>query len=147
MPQIEKSLGAVPDLKARLTGSPLPLPGETGPSPASRPAPYDIDLPQPAGGGRSGTGKRGGSPLPIPGDDIPGLDNIEGPSRFPELPDIVRRGGTQVPGPSGGSLEEIIRQILANTLGFKNGGILAFILKIIFSRWFLGFLTRILFRR
>jgi len=103
------------------------------------------NLPQTAGGGRSG-GTAGRSPLPLPGDDIPGID---GPSRFPQLPDIIRKGGRQiqVPGPSGGSLDEIIRQILANVLGFKNSGVLAWILKIIFSRWFLGLLSRILFRR
>ena len=68
---------------------------------------------------------------------------------------MIRRRGReiQIPAPgngggaAGGSLEEIIRQILANTLGFKNSGILAFILKVIFSRWFLGLISRILFRR
>lgn len=134
MPQIEKSIAALPAL-----GSPLPLPGE------------NPTLPRTSGSGSGSTAGRGGSPLPIPGDDIPG---VEGPSRFPQLPDIIRRGGRdiQVPAPGGGgagggSLDEIIRQILANALGFKNTGILAFILKIIFSRWFLGLLSRILFRR
>ncbi|MEQ1719035.1 MAG: DUF937 domain-containing protein [Hyphomicrobium sp.] len=152
MPQIEQSLDAIPDLKAKLAGSPLPIPGERRPGPSSRPAPFDIDLPQSAGGGRSSTGGggMGGSPLPSPGVDIPGLDgpSIDGPSRFPQLPDVIRRGGTQVPGPSGGgALEDVIRQILANVLGFKNTGILAWILKIVFSRWFMGLLARILFRR
>lgn len=122
MPQIEKSvksLGAI--------GSPLSLPGET---PAS--APSGNMAPQ--------------RPLPIPGDNIPGLD---GPSRFPQLPDVIRRQGReiQVPAPGGsgtGSLDDIIREILANTLGFKNSGILAFILKVIFSRWFMGLVGRIL---
>lgn len=145
MPQIEKSV-------ASLAGSPLPLPGERGPVPRQQTSPLDLDLPQSSGGGRSGTGGRGGSPLPIPGDDIPGIDRTDGPSRFPDLPDIIRRGGRdiQVPSPTGGgtgSLDTIIRDILANALGFKNSGILAFILKIIFSRWFLGLLSRILFRR
>ncbi|MEZ5897966.1 MAG: DUF937 domain-containing protein [Hyphomicrobiaceae bacterium] len=137
MPQIEKAMHAMP----AIPGSPLPLPGEPrGSIPQNHP-----NLPQTAGGGRSG-GTAGRSPLPLPGDDIPG---IEGPSRFPQIPDIIRKGGRQiqVPGPTGGSLDEIIRQILANVLGFKNSGVLAWILKIIFSRWFLGLLSRILFRR
>ena len=135
MPQIEKALSALPASSA----SPLPLPGERPSFPKG-----NLDLPQSSGGGRSGTPGR--SPLPVPGDNIPG---IEGPSRFPRIPDIIRRGGReiQVPGPSGGSLDEIIRQILANVLGFKNTGVLGWILKIILSRWFLGLLSRILFRR
>lgn len=133
MPQIEKSLAGtnVPGLKA----APLPLPGEKGSTP--------LNFPQTSSTGRSG------SPLPLPGDDIPGID---GPSRFPDLPDVIRRRGRQIevpqPGGSGtGSLDEVIRQILANVLGFKNTGILGFLLKIIFSRWFMGLITRILFRR
>lgn len=124
---------AMPKIEKALAAAPLPLPGAT-------------QAPRPAAGGAKG------SPLPLPGDNIPG---IEGPSRFPELPDVIRRSGRQIqiPAPGnggsvgGGSLDEIIRQILANTLGFKNSGILAFILKVIFSRWFLGLISRILFRR
>lgn len=127
---------AMPKIEKALAAAPLPLPGAT---PARQ-------APRPASGGAKG------SPLPLPGDSIPG---IEGPSRFPELPDVIRRSGRQIqiPAPGngggvgGGSLDEIIRQILANTLGFKNSGILAFILKVIFSRWFLGLISRILFRR
>lgn len=127
---------AMPKIEKALAAAPLSLPGATPARPAQRTA----------GGAK-------GSPLPLPGDSIPG---IEGPSRFPDLPDVIRRSGRQIqiPSPgngggggSAGSLDEIIRQILANTLGFKNGGILAFILKIIFSRWFLGLISRILFRR
>lgn len=122
MPQIEKSVSALPAV-----GSPLPLPGEA-------------PLP------RGGTSSAPQRPLPIPGDDIPGLD---GPSRFPQLPDIIRRSGRQVqvpaPGQGGASpLDEVIRQILANVLGFRNGGVLAFILKVLFSRWFMGLIGRIL---
>ncbi len=126
---------AMPKIETALAAAPLTLPGA---APARSP--------QRAAGGAKG------SPLPLPGDSIPG---IEGPSRFPDMPDVIRRSGRQIqipsPGNGGGggagSLDDIIRQILANTLGFKNGGILAFILKIIFSRWFLGLISRILFRR
>lgn len=136
MPQIEKSLSALP----ALSGSPLPLPGERPAAPRDGPS---LDLPRTGGGGAMAPQR----PLPLPGDDIPGLD---GPSRFPQLPDVIRRRGreVQVPDPSGdgssGPLDGMIRDILANVLGFKNGGILAFILKILFSRWFMGFVGRIL---
>lgn len=137
MPQIEKAIQALP----AISGSPLPLPGDP---PAATPQSHP-NLPQTAGGGRSG-GTAGRSPLPLPGDNIPG---IEGPSRFPRIPDIIRRGGREVriPGPSGGSLDEIIRQILARTLGFNNSGIMAWIMKIIFSTWFLKLVSRLLFGR
>lgn len=124
---------AMPKIEKALAAAPLTLPGAS-----------------PARSAQRAAGGAKGSPLPLPGDSIPG---IEGPSRFPDMPDVIRRSGRQVrvPSPdsggSAGSLDEIIRQILANTLGFKNGGILAFILKIIFSRWFLGLISRILFRR
>lgn len=131
MPKIEKSLAGV----SQLSGSPLPVPGE---APASRPATAGSN-------GASGGAMEPQRPLPIPG-DIPGLD---GPSRFPQLPDVIRRRGreVQVPMPDGdgtGSLDSMIRDILANALGFKNGGIIAFILKILFSRWFMGLVGRII---
>lgn len=146
MPQIEKSLSA-----ASLAGSPLPLPGE-GPIVQRPSAPIDMSpaniprSPAPSGSGGTMAPQR---PLPLPGDDIPGID---GPSRFPQLPDVIRRRGReiQVPDPTGdsgsgaGPLDGMIRDILANVLGFKNGGIIAFILKLLFSRWFMGLVGRIL---
>ncbi len=145
MPQIEKSVSA-------LAGSPLPLPGEPDPVPRQTRNPLDIDLPQSSGGGRSATsgsgGGAGGSPLPLPGDDIPGLDRTTGPSRFPELPDIIRRGGRdiQIPSPGGGgtgSLDTIIRDILANALGFKPTGIVGWIIKYVLYRVVSSVLRRI----
>ncbi len=128
--------------------SPLPLPGER---PLNIPGPstvdFDLDLPKPGGGSGGGMGGATvgtGNPLPIPGDEIPGINDGESaPSRFPQLPDIIRRGGTQAPGPGGGSLEDIIRSILGNLLGFKNGGIMSWIINLLLSKWFLGFLMRI----
>ncbi|MGL4394972.1 MAG: DUF937 domain-containing protein [Hyphomicrobium sp.] len=145
--------GAAPVLSSKLAElpalarSPLPLPGDRLP-PASPPSnDWSIDLPQPSGSGGGGIGGTVGHsrPLPLPGDDIPGLGRGR-TTQLPELPDIIRRGGTRVPGPTGGSLEEIIRSILGNLLGFKNTGVLGWIAKIVLSRWFLGFVQRILSR-
>ena len=147
---IEKTVAKVPSLNlGEMRGrSPLPLPGERLPPASSQGGQggggWDTGLPQPAGGSGGGMGGTvGGSPLPIPGDDIPGINE---PSRFPQLPDIVRKGGPQVPGPGGGSLDDIIRSILASVLGFKNGGILSWIVKLLLSRWFMGLVRRILSR-
>lgn len=147
---IEKTVAKVPSLNlGEMRGrSPLPLPGERLPPASSQGGQggggWDKGLPQAAGGSGGGMGGTvGGSPLPIPGDDIPGINE---PSRFPQLPDIVRKGGPQVPGPGGGSLDDIIRSILASVLGFKNGGILSWIVKLLLSRWFMGLVRRILSR-
>lgn len=132
----------VPELAVSRNGSPLPLPGEvpmdSGPSSGGGAS----------GGGRWGSEDRadaepqqrpapqrparpisGGSPLPLPGDHIPGLgrdaphqDDAPDDNPFNNLPDIIRRGGVQVPG--GGSLENVIRSILGGLLGFQNRGIL-----------------------
>lgn len=135
--------GGVPGLGISAGGSPLPLPGDDFPDVRQQAGPPNStgrgELPRPSRGG----GTTGGGPLPIPGDDIPGLDP---PGRFPNLPDIVRRGGTQIPGPDGGSLDDIIRSILGGLLGFRNGGVISWILKIIFARWFMGLVRRILSR-
>lgn len=147
-------LRGVPGLNISAGGSPLQLPGDdvdVAPEPDaetntgnSRSGQWN-DLPRPSGGGGGmGGAIGGGNPLPIPGDDIPGLDR---PGRFPGLPDVVRRGGTQIPGPNGGSLEDIIRSILGGLLGFQGGGgIMSWIFKIIFARWFMGFIRRMLSR-
>ena len=146
-PPFVERLGRIPGLEISAGGSPLPMPGDDIPDADWRGSSggnggnagrggAPLDLPRPGGsGGGMGGATGGGSPLPIPGDDIPGLDV---PTRFPKLPDVVRRGGTQVPGPQGGSLDDIIRSILGGLLGFKNTGILAWIMNIIFSRWFLS---------
>lgn len=188
MPHLERIAANASQLTAMLPAhGPLPLPGERPMAPESAPdegspgGQWNINLPNASGGsGRSGTSggtgsgpSSGGSPLPIPGDRIPGVNDNDAPSRFPRLPDIVRRGGRQIPipddadgddgggpvsipgGGSGGgpvvipgrgSLDQIIRQILANVLGFKNGGILSWIVNLLLSRWVLGLVGRIIRR-
>ena len=144
--QISERFGGLAAISGR---RPLPLPGEPPLNiPDNATGDFDLDLPKASGGSGGGMGGAtvgSGSPLPIPGDDIPGI-NDETPSRFPQLPDVIRRGGTQVPGPSGGSLEDIIRSILGNLLGFKNGGVLSWIVNLLLSKWFLGFVMRIVRR-
>jgi hypothetical protein len=89
-----------------------------------------------------------GSPLPIPGDSIPGVgrgapnDNPDNP--YDRLPDIIRRGGVQVPG--GGSLENVIRSILGGLLGFQNRGIVGTILQMLLIRFLPGILKSIFSR-
>ena len=159
-PVFTQRFGGIPGLGISAGGSPLPMPGDDIPEPGNRGGRggassdaggggqnggWNIDLPRPGGSGGGMDGSTGGGgPLPIPGDSIPGLDR---PSRFPNLPDVVRRGGTQIPGPQGGSLEEIIRSILGSLLGFQGGGgIISGLIKLFFARWFLGFVKRMLSR-
>ncbi len=145
---LAQRLSSIPGLNISAGGSPLQLPGDAAPEadPSEGNSRQWNDLPKPSGSGGGGMGGAigGGNPLPIPGDDIPGLDR---PGRFPGLPDVVRRGGTQVPGPNGGSLEDIIRSILGSLLGFQGGGgILSGIVKLFFARWFMGFIRRMFSR-
>lgn len=92
-----------------------------------------------------------GGPLPVPGDNIPGVgrnaprmpDNAPaegGNNPFENLPDIIRRGGTQVPG--GGSLEEMIRSIVGGLLGFKNRGMIGNIVQALIIRWLVNLARR-----
>ena len=154
-PAFTERFGGIPGLGVSAGGSPLPMPGDDipeadddtggGRSAGNQGGGWHQELPRPGGsGGGMGGATSGGGPLPIPGDDIPGLDQ---PSRFPNLPDVVRRGGVQVPGPQGGSLGEIIRTILGSLLGFQGGGgVLSGLIKLFFARWFLGFIKRMLSR-
>lgn len=96
----------------------------------------------------SGSGR-----LPGPGDSIPGLGRQAPPSEpgapsnnpFENLPDIIRRGGTQVPG--GGSLEDIIRSIVGGLLGVKNRGMIGNIVQALVIRWVVNLVRRFFTRR
>jgi hypothetical protein len=90
-----------------------------------------------------------GQPLPIPGDNIPGLGRSS--PRYPEqqnpyerLPDIVRRGGQQIP-EGGDSLENIIRSIFGSVLG-SNRGVIGTMIQLFLIRW-LASLARRIFSR
>ncbi len=86
------------------------------------------------------------SPLPIPGDDIPGVGRRtpNSPNPFENLPDIIRRGGTQAPG--GGSLEAIIRSILGSLLGTQNRGVIGTMIQGLILRWLINFVRRMFTR-
>jgi hypothetical protein len=97
-----------------------------------------------------------GNPLPVPGDNIPGVgrrnryqepdpdqDDQQDNNPYSRLPDIVRRGGQRVPGPDGGSLEDVIRSILGNLLG-SNSGVIGTMIKLFLVRWIVSLLSRVL---
>lgn len=149
-PALQKVVSSVPGFVGA-GGSPLPMPGErlppagssndwtsgNGPAPRSSPAgPIDP-----------------GQPLPIPGDNIPGLGR-KSRRQYPEpddddpyqrLPDIIRRGGEQVPGQGGGSLEDIIRSIFGKVLG-SNRGVIGTMIQLFLIRWLASLARRILSR-
>lgn len=101
-------------------------------------------------------------PLPIPGER-----SSSGRSSKPygDLPDIIRRGGTRIPGgeaprepsgkgqggsielpPGGGSLDSIIRDVLGGIVGFQSKGVIGWIIRFILVRWGWGFIQSILRR-
>jgi Bacterial protein of unknown function (DUF937) len=172
-PEFARLVRNVPALAVSRNGSPLPLPGEVpmdgGSSSQSsdRGGTWGSDEtsdaderergPQP----RSSRSSNGGGPLPLPGDRIPGTgrDQPRGQPRgqpqgqpggqpqdnpFENLPDIIRRGGVEVPG--GGSLENVIRSILGGLLGFQNRGILGSLLQLFLVRFLPAILKRIFSR-
>ncbi len=156
-PSIAKVAGSIPGFGGA-GGSPLPLPGDIFSPPArtSDDAAPD-DQTQYAPPQRTERGPiDAGRPLPVPGDNIPGLGRQNrapqpGPDSDPDqddnpysrLPDIVRRGGQQVPGPDGGSLENIIRSILGNLLG-SNSGVVGTMIKLFLVRWIVSLIRSLL---
>ncbi len=155
-PAIAKVASTIPGFSGA-GGSPLPMPGDTFPptgrdvytQPDDRPPFAGSASDKPSGPSRP---INGGSPLPVPGDDIPGLGRrgrYPGPASedddnpYSRLPDIVRRGGQQVPGPDGGSLENVIRSILGNLLG-SNSGIVGTMIKLFLIRWIVSIVRRVL---
>ncbi len=85
-----------------------------------------------------------GNPLPVPGDNIPGVGRRAPNNPFENLPDIIRRGGTQAPG--GGSLEAVIRQILGSLLGNGNRGVIGTMIQGLILRWVVNFIRRMFMR-
>ena len=160
-PEFNRLMRNVPALAMSRNGSPLPLPGEvpmdsgssggggswgTGAgSGSSQDQNADTEEAPPVRQAPSRQSRpiSGGSPLPIPGDSIPGVGRDQRQDDPPDnpygnLPDIIRRGGVQVPG--GGALENVIRSILGSLFGFQNRGILGSLFQLLLIR----FLPRIL---
>ncbi len=152
-PAIAKAAGNIQGFSGA-GGSPLPMPGDIFPpagssgndaTPDYRPSNSD-----------SSAAPRGpidaGNPLPVPGDTIPGLgrrnrypapDSDADDNPYSRLPDIVRRGGQRVPGPNGGSLENVIRSILGNLLG-SNSGVVGTMIKLFLIRAVVSLVRRVL---
>jgi Bacterial protein of unknown function (DUF937) len=151
-PEFNRLIRNVPELAMSLKGSPLPLPGEVpmdsgpagrGGSPGSDTVNDRQPPARPAQQQRPSRPISGGSPLPLPGDSIPGAgrdapdgnapDDNSGDSPYSRLPDIIRRGGVEVPG--GGTLENVIRTILAGLLGYKSRGLLGSLFQMFLIRF------------
>ena len=153
-PAFQKLLRDIPGLVSA-GGSPLPLPGDTIPPAAPyNPAPVNIPkngIPKNGAGTPSSGSIDAGRPLPIPGDNIPGLGRRQAPDRVPDnpfdrLPDVVRRGGgPSVPGPQGGSLEDVIRSIIGSLLG-SNRGVIGTMIQLFLIRWIASLIRGILSR-
>ena len=94
------------------------------------------------------TGSR--SPLPLPGDQMPNVPG-RGDNPYGDLSDILRRGGQiQLPGNGGGVggsvLWSIVRNVIGSALGFKGGGIMSWLFRMIVMRFGWGLLKTILGR-
>ncbi|MBK9080182.1 MAG: hypothetical protein IPL91_14310 [Hyphomicrobium sp.] len=93
-------------------------------------------------------GCRKPQPLPLPGDNIPGVGrrapSNPNPNPFENLPDIIRRGGTEMPG--GGSLEAIIRSVLGSLLGTQNRGVIGTLIQGLILRWLVNLVRRMFTR-
>lgn len=95
-------------------------------------------------------------PLPLPGEVPRG-----GGSRYDDLSDVLERGGFKlpkggggsslppslpgdIPAGGGGTLNGIVRAILAALLGFQSRGIVGWLVRLVVLRWGWGFVQRIL---
>lgn len=149
-PALQKVVSSVPGLTAA-SGSPLRLPGDALP-PAGSSNDWSSGNGQSSPERAPGGPIDAGQPLPIPGDNIPGLGRKSGRSYpqpddddpYQRLPDIIRRGGQQVPG-GGGSLEDIIRSIFGKVLG-SNRGVIGTMIQLFLIRWLASLARRFLSR-
>jgi hypothetical protein len=149
-PALAQVVSRVPSLVGA-GGSPLPLSGDTLPPADS--SNWTPGNGRPAPGTSPGGPIDPGQPLPIPGDNIPGLGRKSGrryaqpdeDDPYQRLPDIIRRGGQQVPGDNGGSLEDIIRSIFGKVLG-SNRGIIGTMIQLFLIRWLASLARRVLAR-
>jgi hypothetical protein len=106
---------------------------------------------QAGGSGQLDGGFANQQPLPVPGG--PSSDDLgpRGGGRdggFRDLSDILRRRGGRLPQQTGGgSLWGILREIIASAMGFKNGGAMSWIIRLILFRVAWPILRRMLFGR
>ncbi|MEM9355347.1 MAG: DUF937 domain-containing protein [Pseudomonadota bacterium] len=139
--------------------SPLPLPGETAPSNPMGRGPMNSDWSLDSGNSGPGFPDAGSggqfenqNPLPVPG-GAPGGNWGSGSGGqgqrdgYRDLSDILRRRRSGMPGQSGGSLWSIVRQVIGSALGFRNGGVMSWIIRLILFRIAWPMLKRVLFGR
>ena len=128
------------------TGSPAPQQRGAGPSPFPQPRPRPQTRPaqptaQPDHPWGPDTASGGGGfenqqPLPLPG-GVPSDSGYGGNNPYGDLSDIIR-GGRPAPGaaPTGGSLGNIIRDMLGGALGFPaKGGVMSWIFRAVLLRY------------
>ena len=151
--------------------SPLPMPGGAANGGGwgqdwqpGQQIPQGSPWPQQSGGSSTTTGNDGSfgnqSPLPVPG-GAPGGDWGTGGSSgsgrgqggerngggFRDLSDILRRRGGRLPNQKGGSLPKTIRDILGSAFGFKNSGVMSWIIRFVLIRVAWPILRRMIFGR
>lgn len=117
------------------------------------------ELGAPRAGGPAGVGEQ--RPLPVPG-EIRGGRLGRDSNPYGDLSDVIRRGGAKLPRggsgrprlpegggielPQGGSLDQVIRDLLGSVLGFESKGVIGWIIRLILVRWVGGFIRSILRR-
>ncbi|MEM7747716.1 MAG: DUF937 domain-containing protein [Pseudomonadota bacterium] len=153
-------LGSAPTGGGGFSGqSPLPVPGQSTPSSPMDQGPLGNGWSHDSSSGAPSFPDAGGrgqfenqSPLPVPG-GAPG-GNWGGGSGgqgqrggYRDLSDILRRRGGGLPGQGGGSLWSIVRQVIGSALGFRNGGVMSWIIRLILFRVAWPMLKRVLFGR
>lgn len=77
----------------------------------------------------------GQEPLPIPGQNLPGTGRSAGGGQNPyrDLSDVIRKNGGRVG--NGGSLANVIRNILGSVMGFQSNGIVSWIIRMVVVRY------------
>lgn len=144
-PLLSEKLRAFPGI-GDLLPMPDAAPSAPPPSASGEPAaPQENRLRKPIGAKPAAPparGRNGGSViLPMPGELPP---RQPGRTGYDELADDVRNGGGKAP--AGGSLQQIIRQVLGQLLGFGNRGVLGSLIYLFLTRFALNFIRRILSR-
>ena len=136
-----------PSQRSERPGGGFDLPGGGSPPAGGYPMPPIPRSPEEYGSRDAGDARDQGeaSPFPFP---LP-TGNGRGNNPYGDLSDILRRGG-QAPSnaaPGVGGLWSIVRNVLGGALGFRNRGILGWIVQFVVMRWGWKLLQRLIFRR
>jgi len=74
------------------------------------------------------------APLPVP-DHIPGLESGGQRSPYQDISDIFRRRAPAPQSSSGGALGKVIRDALGSALGYRNSGVMGWIVRLLLVRF------------